>query len=260
MKKIFLIVLVAGGISFAQNPFATRYGDSFLRKPGINFYSVSRYLPVVAISGLNGRSSNSNLFTIDNIPFNIIPFDFLSPDLIPLDFLNSRFETSRSTLSPFSNHAFGKMNFLRTPIADSTNVSLRGFLGSVTGDPLIFTFTRHEEEVFNRNKIVPSGVISFSSAKKNLAFRLSAGYFGYFITGSLNDKLIRTLDSYYFKKQNKQVLLSAEGNYKLNDGRSVSLFSSFISYYGWDAAPFLFSFNHLEMYLKYYAGYFRKFY
>lgn len=250
IKKISLSLLILSAFLFGQNNSALRFGDYFLFQPGVNFFSVSRFMPIVSVSSLASRYSNSNQFSIDGIPFDLIPFGFNSPDLIPLDFLNSNISLNSPEVSTFTNNAFGKISFERNSIADSSEIKFRGFLGSATGDPLIFSFSRKEEELYNRNKIVPSGILSYSSKEKNLSFRLSAGYFGYFITGAENDKLISLLDNYYFKKQNKQVLLSTEALYNLGDGKSIELFSSFISYYGWDSAPFLNSFNHLEMYLN----------
>lgn len=226
-----------------SNYLEMRYGNILENNSKLSFYSASRFLSQISADPLSNWSSPNSLISINNISFNLFPLNFKVLDLLPIDFFQSDSISAKNYFSPVN-----EINFLTKPIDNSFKI--RGFLGSETGDPLIYTFTKNKSaEIQNKNKIAPSGVISYSNKNSLINYRLTAGYFGNFSTGSGNDETMRDYNSYFYKKQNKQILGAAELEFPFGINKKLSLYSSIITYYGWDVPPFTGTFTHFETFL-----------
>jgi hypothetical protein len=238
--------------SYSQQNFPfLRTGDFLSRDVSGTIAGSTHFLPIYLTNGLERWTSPGTFLMIDGIPFNSFPFNFNSVDLLPIDLIqieNIEIENLPS-VGPFHSSSMGSVNITLKPIPDSFQVSIRSFTGSETGDPLFHVFTRPGITVVNKNKVVPTGFFSISGKSSKLSYRISSGYAGYYSTGSINDLTINSVNSYHFKKQNKQVLACAELGFDIDAQRKLRIFSSFISYYGWDLTPFLSSYVHTESYL-----------
>jgi hypothetical protein len=223
-----------------------RYENALRSNTSMDFSTATRFMSVYSPNTISDWTSPASTISINGIPFNAFPLNFDALDILPIDLLQSDSIEITNHPSLQDEASAGKINFVTKPIDNSFR--LRGFLGSETGDPLIYTFTR-TSGTENKNKIAPSGAISYSNNKLPLAYRITAGYFGFYSTGSVNDETMNNLNPYFYLKQNKQILGSAELKYNLGDNKKVSLYSSIITYYGWDVPPFLTTFTHFETYL-----------
>ncbi len=254
--RILYLILLINFPSMQTYPqehfsFEPEVSSSFLRTGDIfyefrNFKS-TRFLPIISISGMDDFSSPSSFFLIDGISFNLFPLNHITIDLVPVDLLNIDKISLGSNFAACDNHK-EKIRINSKEILDSTQLSFRAFTGSETGDPLIHTFTRSDLNISNVNKIVPSFVLSFSDKIKNIKYRLTGGYFGFFSTGSFNDPVIENLNPYFFGRQNKQFITSGEAEYVSPSGSQLKFAGSFLSYYGWDVTPFITTFAHFESY------------
>ncbi len=216
-----------------------------------SIWKATRFNPIYSVYGIEEFTSPGSGISIDGIPFSALPFNYNSIDLLPLDILqiNSVNIKKKPAIGVGFSSSSGNLNLKRKPLDKSLQIIFRGYLGSVTGDPLIHRYTRPNTKVVNRNKIPPSGVLSISNTVSSFAYRFTAGYFGYFATGAVNDNNLRNQSQYFYGKLNKQVLASAEFEYKINELRRIKLFSSFISFYGWEITPFITNYAHLESYI-----------
>ncbi len=227
-----------------------RIGDIIEQTYNFTSYKTARFLPIIAMNPYEDWTSSSTQLEIEGIPFELVPFNLNTVDLLPIDLqqiesISSDGYNSIGVLR-LSN---SQLNIRKSKISDSFEVQIRGFLGSETGDPLVHVFTRPEISSVNKNKIVPSGVLSISNTISDLSYRFTLGYFGFYSTGSNFDTIMSEISNYYFKKQNKQIVGSAEINYRLTNNRSISVYASLTSYYGWEITPYLTTYSHIENYL-----------
>lgn len=240
MKHTFLLLsIVMTSLSFGQTKLPqTFFGDMIGSTASVNRYRATRFLSIYNSDNLSPYYSPQSLF-LSGVEHRNIPFNFASPDMLPVDIFNGDISANNKGLV-----LQGKA------INDSLLFQVRTFMGSITGDPIIHSFTRPAEETVNKNKIVPSIAFALSKGRNDLKYRLTGGYVGYFSTGSVNDATIRNANLYYYGRQNKQFWLTGELEYEYQSGRKLSLFSGLKSYYGWELAPFLSSWAHLEMYVS----------
>ncbi len=231
---ITLLLLLVSGLNISQ----IRSGD--LLQPNVNLhrYSATRFLPVYTFAGVDHWSSAKTEIIFDDVPFDVFAFNFRSIDLLPLDLIDAKaslnIDKNKIEINSFdhtSGNAFG----------------LRVFMGGTTGDGLVHHFTR-DEPIANKNKIIPSFAIKYQDNESAVKYGATAAYYGFFSTGEGNDEIIKPKDQYYFGKQNKQFLLNGNAGYYYNDDKDITLSTGLISYYGWDIAPALTRFHHLEMY------------
>ena len=227
-----------------------RIGDLAEQNFNYTAYKTARFLPIIAMNPYEDWSSSSTLLSIEGTPLELLPFNLNTLDLLPIDLQQiesiSSIGYNSNSVSRLSN---SRLNLRKSKISDSFEVQIRGFLGSETGDPLVHIFTRPEVSAVNKNKIVPSGVFSISNTINNLSYRFTFGYFGFYSTGSRFDRIMSEISNYYFNKQNKQIVGSAEMNYELSNSRSISIYASLKSYYGWEVTPYLTTYSHIENYL-----------
>lgn len=227
--------------------FETRYDKYLWTNRHINLVSATYHLPSFQNSPLDHWTAPKTKLLVNGIPFEQFPFNFSSPNLLPLDFQNiSDFELKTNPeISSLNFSPYGNINAVKNHFPDSLDIKLRFHVGSETGDPLIHVFTKENLNNTNKNKIPPSGSFSIADKTNDLNYSASLGYYGNFSTGSVNDRILLNKSSYFFHKQNKQISASADLRYK----DRYSLSASAVTYYGWDAPPFLTSFIHFESYL-----------
>ncbi|MBK8944239.1 MAG: TonB-dependent receptor [Ignavibacteriae bacterium] len=253
-KNIVIIILYlhCGLINFAQennfvyqkisiDKFSLRNSNFFNSNIFYNNYGANRFSANPAFSVLDNFNSLSTKIILNELPINISLLGYNSLDFLPIDILTNEISESNFA-SDNSIKIFSKK------IADSLEINVRSFLGGETGDPLIHIFTRPEISHTNKNKIIPSAAFSLANSIDKINFRISAGYFGFFSTGSINDQIMFNKSNYYFGKQNKQFLAGSEINYNISETKNIEFKFNFISYYGWDIPPFINSFIHFENY------------
>lgn len=202
-------------------------------------YSVSRFMKIFTSNGIDNYSSPSAVFSIENLPFNLFPLNLHSSDLMPI-----------SKSNYFTSETGNNINYYEQDIPEYLRAELQMYVGSETGDPLIHLYTKPNDPGTNSNinKIVPSGLFTISNKINNNYYKFSAGYYGYFITGAKNDKIIQRLNQYYSLKQNKQIYTGLSFIHEYHKNKSLILYSDFISYYGWDIPPFIGEYVHFENY------------
>jgi len=228
-----------------------RLSDLFNYSVNGNIYKATRFIPIYSLRGIEEWTAPSSTLLIDGIPYMKLPFNFNSIDMLPLD-INQVKEIKiirKPSVGSGYSSSVGSVDIISEPIPDSLSILFRGYFGGVTGDPLIHIFTKPELRPKNKNKIVPSGVLSIANKISSFSYRFTTGYYGYFSAGFGNDDILRNINRRLLGKQNKQILASFEAEYDLNEERKLKLFSSFINYYGWEVTPFITSFAHLESYL-----------
>ena len=252
-KYIFLFILYlicTNNVSAQNNEVSKKYYlDEFsLRNSnyfnsGINYnnYGANRFSANPSFSVLDNWSSLNTKIILNDLPINISLLGYSSLDFLPIDIL-----TNEIIAQNFSE--VNSIKITSRKISDSLEIKFRSFLGGETGDPLIYIFTRPDIAHVNKNKIVPSAVFSLSNSFDKIQYRISAGYFGYFSTGSINDQIMFNKSKYYFGKQNKQFLAGTELNYQISETKNIEFKFNFISYYGWDIPPFINTFLHFENY------------
>lgn len=245
MKRLTVFVfLLTIQIVFAQsisNSIYTSTRLSDLTYSGFNILnnSFGRYLSVPALSAASDRSSSGTIFKINDQTYSTFAFNFRSPDLLPLDLLN---------IDSVAAESNGELSFFRREISNELKVRTHFFLGSETGDPLIHIYTRKDTNLFNKNKIIPSGSVTAENTLGNFKYRFTGAYYGFFSTGAENDFEIQETSEYYSAKQNKQFLVSFESEYYLAKEQKLQFETGLISYYGWDIPPFIDRIVHFEMY------------
>jgi hypothetical protein len=252
MKKLLLSIYIIFGTLSASYPqedssYAAKY-ESFNFTQD-NYYSVSRFLKIYTAYGIDNYSSPASRFSIDGLPFNLLPLNFYSVDLAPVN--KSNYFKTGSDRNFILNQPNGSgINFQKSTIPEALTTNLQAYVGSETGDPLIHVYTQpgNPETNNNINKIVPSGLLTLSNKVNNNYYRFSAGYYGYFITGTKNDLMIQRLNPYYSLKQNKQIYTGLTFLHEYDKSGSLEASSNFISYYGWDISPFLGELAHFENY------------
>ncbi|MEN8191834.1 MAG: hypothetical protein ABFS12_03390 [Bacteroidota bacterium] len=251
LKIFFLIVIALTSNSICQfskinETFGMRMGSTLSHSIKYQEYRSTRFLPVVNNFNLNRWVSSKTTYIFNDLPVNVSLLNMSSLDLLPANLITNEItDTYDSDLRFQSGHSIGISSIT---IPDEFSISFRGYLGSQTGDQLIHFFTRDNTETTNINKIPPSGAISISNSNNKWGYRLTAGYYGFFSTGSENDRIISNTNNYYFNKLNKQILTSGNIFYQFKNNEILSLDFNFMSYYGWDIPPFITSFVHLENY------------
>jgi hypothetical protein len=208
--------------------------------------SATKFLPVLSIIGTGSWESPRTVFTIDGIPYRTFAAGIPSVDLVPLDLIvidsittNRHTGVDRSSPTPG-----GILHLHRQAMPDSLAIGVRLFTGSETGDPLVHLFTRPEMRHVNINKVGPSFALSAGNRSGNWSYRISGGGFFYFSTGSVNDVSIGRYSSELVNRQNRQVKVTAEAGYRIDDSRELNLFASGINLFGWEMSPFSSLFNH----------------
>jgi hypothetical protein len=262
LKKYFtiIIVIIVSTNVFSQTSTSEnqnndlnnlfRLGDYIFQNHFSSTKKLNRFISVNSLNGYERWTSPSTKLLIDGIPFYSFPLNLSSIDMLPIEIIGAKdivFTTS-PTISEFSESTSGTVEIFRRPISDNFEITFRGFFGSETGDPLFHVFTRPQISTTNINKIIPSGTFSISNKIDLFKYRFTAGYFGYYATNSVNFSAINDIDNYYMQKQNKQVLISLETEYKLVDSTKIFFNTSLLSYYGWELTPFITSLAHIENY------------
>ncbi|MBL1212599.1 MAG: hypothetical protein HND52_04455 [Ignavibacteriae bacterium] len=250
---LFLFVFISTEINFAQHPFNKQYfgkasfgsGVQVGTQPFGYVIKATRFLPVFSYDGFDEWSSPGIDYRIGNESYNNFPLNYFSPDLIPFDIWQTGVnETDRQELNAAAEN---RMSF-SLPKRDSSEIFFNSFFGSETGDPAIHVFTNENRRAVNRNKIPISGIIGTRGSFSNMVkYNISAGYFGAYSTGSINDFMLSSFDYYYFGKLNKQFLGSAGIDILTSSAGTLKINAGIVSYYGWDVAPFLASFTHFEI-------------
>lgn len=253
LKLILIALFFFAGQIFAQTivyskPTNKRTSDLLKYNAAAYPLGLSKFIQNLNINDYDDWTSMSSVIFINGVKYNTLPFNYTSPDFIPIELsqidyteLNYDSDIINGTTIPS-----GGLNLITRPISDSLKFSLRAFTGSETGDPLIYRFTRENIPIVNKNKIVPSVVLT-AEGKSTLNYRFTGGYFGYFAFNSSENSLVMSgLGNSLTKRQNRQLMGSAELEYVLSDKRKISLLSSFINFYGWELPPFLTTFVHLR--------------
>ncbi|HWP82441.1 MAG TPA: TonB-dependent receptor, partial [Bacteroidota bacterium] len=136
----------------------------------------------------------------------------------------------------------GSITVHRSSIPDTGSVSASLVVGGETGDQLIHLYTRHGGGYYNKNKIGPSGYVSFSDRSKNVRYRLSGGTFGYYITGGPLDVIIPQIDPE--DAWDKNIRFVATGEVEYSDGQSLySFWAGLSANAAWELTPFAPSFG-----------------
>lgn len=204
-------------------------------------YGATRFLKVYNHAGMGDWASSHIKYSLDGSDFNLFPFNLRAVNLLPgIDYLSHYLQRAKD--------GSDKIIFTSREISDSIKLKIRGFTGSGTGDPLIHVFTRGKGVEQNKNKIIPSTAMSIENSVDKFQYRVTAGYFGFFSTGNVNDPVIRKESSYYHHKQNKQFILSSQLKYDGGDMGRYRLNAGMTSFYGWLFTPFISQFTHNEIY------------
>ena len=237
--------LLAAGCLFAQSsdlPEASekenilRFGYSSSNSIKYQQYKSTRFLAINNLTNLNKWTSSKTIYQLNDLPVNITTLNFNSVDMLPIDYLTNFQSTDFTSNSYFVNE---QTVFIDSkPIEENFTILFNGYLGSQTGDPLMNIFIDTNTTLQNVNKIPPSGTLSISNRNKKIGYRVTAGYYGSFSTGGENDKIIASINHYYFGKLNKQILFSGETFFNFDGGEVLDLRAQFMSYYGWDISPF----------------------
>lgn len=251
--KLISIMLFIIGNSYAQTviiskDYYKRTSDLLTARAESYPLGLNRFMQNLNINQYDDWTSPSSVVSLNNIPFRVFPLNYNTPDFLPADLLqlDSAEIYSGTVLQSYSSLPSGGVNLRTRSLADTSGMKLRLFTGSETGDPLIYHFTREAIPVVNKNKIVPSGVISLEGSGL-FKYRITAGYFGYFaFNSSANSTILSGLSENLIKRQNRQMLGSAEGEYQFSGRKKLSVFSSVIHFYGWEIPPFITSFVHLR--------------
>ncbi len=223
-----------------------RASNAFYNSIHFQKMSASRFLPLFTITGVGSWESSRTLITIDGIPYNGYPFGMNSIDLAPVDLItvDTLSVKSRTGILKTGISAGGSIDIIRSTIPDTSQIDIRIFTGSETGDPLIYLFTRPERSHINKNKVGPSFALSFSNHKNKWSYRISGGGFFYFSTGSVNDFTINRYNGELFNRQNRQVKIIGEAVYQIDDHRTIDFYAAGINLFGWEMSPFTSLFNH----------------
>jgi|GEM_PF-3425347 len=225
--------------------------SDLLRNYGVSYpFGLSKFIQNLNLNSYDDWRSASSVISLNGIQFNTIPLNYTSPDFVPIDLLqvDSIHFYSEPDIRGNNIYPSGGIEIFSKEIRDTFQIQFRSFTGSETGDPLIYRFTRQNISIVNKNKIVPSAVISVEG-KSLVNYRFTAGYFGYFaFNSSENSEILSSLAHHLTKKQNRQILGSAELTYKLAGQKEISLYSSLIHFFGWELPPFITSFVHLRSY------------
>jgi hypothetical protein len=205
----------------------------------------TRFLPIFSRDGFDDFNSPAFIPIIAGMPFKVFPFNYSSPDLAPhnhggLYFQNGLMRTPQIIASEDLRNEPG-FNSSRS------RVFFKTYFGSETGDPTIHVFTRPNSKIMNRNKIPYSGLIGMSHKSDKYFYKISAGFFASYSTGSVNDRMLSYFDNYYYGKINKQFTGNAELKFKIGRNKELFIYSGIVSFYGWDLSPFLSTFSHFEV-------------
>jgi hypothetical protein len=208
--------------------------------------SATKFLPVFSIIGTGSWESPRTVITIDDIPYRTFAAGIPSVDLVPLDLIviESIITDRHTGVGRSGPTPGGALHLHRQPLPDSLSIGVRLFTGSETGDPLVHLFTRPEMRHVNINKVGPSFALSAGNRSGDWSYRISGGGFFYFSTGSVNDVSIGRYSGELVNRQNRQVKVTAEAGYRIDDSGELSLFASGINLFGWEMSPFNSLFNH----------------
>lgn len=241
--------------SAAQNPGTEtnngqRLSHLLQKNTTAEFFSASRYVPVMRFRGVGSWSSPRNSLLIDGVPFESFPFNLRTPDFVPIDLLSldSLSIVSRPLITPTGSMPGGSVDIVRARLPDSLTVAGRIYAGSETGDPVLQKYTRDNLELFNKNKIGISGAASFANRISSIAYRLTGGFFGYFSTGYIGrDAIILSyIDRRMFSRQNRNYLGTFELEYAGENGQNASIYAGINFFVGWEQMPFFSTYGFFE--------------
>lgn len=220
----------------------------------IQAMSATRFLPIMIIGGIGEWSSPHLTIAIDGQPFTALPLNLSSVDQLPADLLlaESLEAETGPTLSSSTPAAGGILNIRRKPISDSLSVTARVFAGGETGDPLVHRFTRTDMALPNKSKIDFSGGFSVANKLQQVAYRISAGTFGYFVSGSslYTDRVISAYSSELAPKQNRHFQGMVELEHLVEGERLISFFGGLVTLRGWEMTPFTSTFGFFTGHLN----------
>ena len=223
-----------------------RASNAFYNSIHFQKVSASRFLPVFNVTGVGSWSSPRTVITIDGLPYSGYPFGMRSIDLVPVDLVtvDSLVVKTGVGVTQASPVSGGRIDIVRSEIADSLSIDARLFTGSETGDPLIHIFSRPDERHINKNKVGPSFALSIANKSGNWAYRISGGSFFYFTTGSVNDNIIGQYNRELINRQNRQVKVIGEAQYSIDENRTLDIYAAGINLFSWEMSPFTSLFNH----------------
>lgn len=149
--------------------------------------------------------------------------------------LNSLIKDKSKLESSYENIIYNKSDIGKNIILDdSLRFSILLYTGGETGDPLYHKYSRPNENLPNKNKIIPSLDISISKKWNSFSIISNLDFNGYFITGSnKNDKQVFKLDP----------VLMDKNNYNFNFDGIIKIQNVFIDWEikklkGWGFLPF----------------------
>ncbi|NLT50455.1 MAG: hypothetical protein GXX85_06010 [Ignavibacteria bacterium] len=234
----------------------SRTGDYFLYNSKFIHQSISRSLPVIALSPGDVFSSPAQNTKTGNNLFSVSAFNFHSPDFNPHDILNIKSVNIKTYphLEKLNSLPSGLITFNDSEIPDSTEFKIHTYLGGETGDPLIHIYTKPELSPVNKDKIIPS--VSFSLAGKldKIKLRFTGAYHGFFSTGDVLLPEMKNKNSKFIGKQNKQFTARLDGVIETGEMKKIIFNAGLISYYGWDFPPALGSLVHFETYNRLFSA------
>ncbi len=246
----------ADSVFCVQKNSNSRTGDYFLYNSKFVHQSISRSLPVIALSPGDLFSSPAQNTKTGNNLFSVSAFNFFSPDFNPHDILNIKSVNIKTYphLEKLNSLPSGLITFNDSEIPDSTEFKIHTYLGGETGDPLIHIYTKPELSPVNKDKIIPS--VSFSLAGKldRIKLRFTGAYHGFFSTGDVLLPEMGKKNPKFLGKQNKQFTARLDGVIETGESKSIVFNAGLISYYGWDFPPALGSLVHFETYNRFFSA------
>jgi hypothetical protein len=224
-----------------------RVTDVVGRTSSVQLFSATRYMPIVSPRGLANWSAPANIVEINNMPFEALPLNLVSPDYAPFELVlaESVEVVRRPALTYAGAYPAGLLSLGSRTIPDSLLVFGRMYGGSETGDVILDEYTKDSLPFYNRNKIGFSGAAGVSNRLGRFTYRLTAAGFNYFSVGYKDrDPIILSyIDAATFSRPNRNYIGIAELIWDDGNEMKVMFYGGMNSFAAWEQVPFASTFG-----------------